>query len=117
MTEQSQPLIHSGFNRNDSRVLYGAPKIDSVCYFNELLDGLSRIAAQLVKSRESSREKDWRRIPNGKRNLPLHGSNLARHDILLIVDETNSLASQMEKIKQTLDDVVAEFDGAMDFTS
>ena len=54
------------------------------------------------------------RIPNGGQNLPLYGSNLVRHDILLIVDETNSLASQMDKIKQTLDDVVAEFDGAMD---
>lgn len=82
---------------------------------NCTLDGLSEIAAQLVKiSREFLRRKDWRRIPNGGQNLPLYGSNLVRHDILLIVDETNSLASQMDKIKQTLDDVVAEFDGAMD---
>ena len=82
---------------------------------NCTLDGLSEIAVQLVKiSREFLRRKDWRRIPNGGQNLPLYGSNLVRHDILLIVDETNSLASQMDKIKQTLDDVVAEFDGAMD---
>ena len=89
--------------------------IQSATSTNCTLDGLSEIAAQLVKiSREFSRRNDWLRIPNGKRNLPLLGSNLARHDILLIVDETNSLASQMGKIKQTLDDVVAEFDGAMD---
>jgi len=79
------------------------------------LEGLSEIASQLVGiSREFSRRKDWRRIPNGKQNLPLYGSNLVRHDILLIVDETNSLAPQMANIKQILDDVVAEFDGKMD---
>jgi hypothetical protein len=79
------------------------------------LEGLSEIASQLVGiSREFSRRKDWRRIPNGKQNLPLYGSNLVRHDILLIVDETNSLAPQMGNIKQILDDVIAEFDGKMD---
>ena len=96
--------------------MYALPKlIQFATSSNCTLDGLSEIAAQLVKiSREFLRRKDWRRIPNGGQNLPLYGSNLVRHDILLIVDETNSLASQMDKIKQTLDDVVAEFDGAMD---
>jgi len=54
------------------------------------------------------------KIANRQKPLPLTGNKIAKHDILLIIDETNSLSSEIERIKSTIEEVVQEFDGTMD---
>ena len=53
-------------------------------------------------------------IINAMNALPISGSPIAKHDLLLIIDETNSLSAEMNQIKSTIEDVITEFDGAMD---
>jgi len=53
-------------------------------------------------------------ITNKDSPLPIAGIEIAKHDILLIIDETNSLSSEIDRIKDSIEEVVQEFDGTMD---
>ena len=53
-------------------------------------------------------------IINRDQSLPMSGHGVIKHDLLLIIDETNSLASEIDRIKSTIEDTVSEFDGTMD---
>lgn len=55
-----------------------------------------------------------RTIINKDKPLPMSGQGVIKHDLLLIIDETNSLASEIDRIKSTIEDTVSEFDGTMD---
>ncbi len=37
-----------------------------------------------------------------------------KHDVLIVIDETNSLSNNIENIKDTINEVIQEFDGRMD---
>ena len=53
-------------------------------------------------------------ITNKDKPLPITGNKITKHDVLLIIDETNSLSSEIDRIKSTIEEVVQEFDGTMD---
>ena len=81
------------------------------CDLDEITDigkSLAEAAGIFVKNKSS------RKIVNKNNPLPLKGNCIAKHDLLLIIDETNSLASEIERIKNTIEEVIQEFDGTMD---
>ncbi|MDE0953479.1 MAG: hypothetical protein OR994_02265 [Candidatus Poseidoniales archaeon] len=69
---------------------------------------LSKAAKSYVTSKANNN------ITNKDKPLPITGNKIAKHDVLLIIDETNSLSSEIDRIKATIEEVVQEFDGTMD---
>ena len=63
----------------------------------------------LLQNRNDWRNNRWMNLPARTRALKVKS-----HDVLIIIDETGSIASQMEKIKQVLSESVGEFHNAMD---
>ena len=41
-------------------------------------------------------------------------TSIVKHDVLLIIDETNSLSKDIDNIKDTIYEVIQEFNGRMD---
>ncbi len=78
------------------------------------LDKLEDCAINLTSSASSLTKKSFRGIKNKSSSTTVTGSLISKHDVLLIIDETNSLSKNIETIKDTIYEVVQEFDGRMD---
>jgi hypothetical protein len=85
----------------------------SVSYNIEDIANSGKLLAAAAQVYVNSNAKS-RKIINSAKPLPITGNKLAKHDILLIIDETNSLSSEIDRIKSTIEEVVQEFDGTMD---
>ena len=85
----------------------------SVSYNIEDIANSGKLLAAAAQVYVNSNAKS-RKIINSAKPLPITGNKLAKHDILLIIDETNSLSSEIDRIKTTIEEVVQEFDGTMD---
>ena len=85
----------------------------SISYNIEDIANSGKSLAAAAKVYVNSNAKS-RKIINSAKPLPIIGNKLAKHDILLIIDETNSLSSEINRIKSTIEEVVQEFDGTMD---
>ena len=79
------------------------------------LDEIKEMGEKLAKSARSFLESGSRKhFPNHTNKTRIVGQKITKHDLLLIVDETNSLQSEMENVKERLEEVLDQFDGLMD---
>ena len=78
------------------------------------LDELEACATNLTLSASALTKKSFGEIKNRGSPIPVSGSVVTKHDVLLIIDETNSLSKDIETIKDTIYEVIQEFDGRMD---
>jgi len=79
------------------------------------MEHLEKSSKKLVETvSKVIKHRTFKKVVNKKANLPISGNRIIKHDLLLIIDETNSLASDISRIKDTIDEVVQEFDGEMD---
>lgn len=63
----------------------------------------------ILEDKASWRRNRWMYLPPRTRALKIKS-----HDVLIIIDETGSIASQMENIKRVLNESIEEFRNAMD---
>lgn len=78
------------------------------------LSELEHCAKNLVLSASIITKKSYGQVKSRTNSIPVSGSVVTKHDVLLIIDETNSLSKDIDKIKDTIYEVVQEFDGRMD---
>ena len=64
---------------------------------------------QILQDKNRWSKNRWMNLPPRTRGLKIKS-----HDVLVIIDETGSIANQMENIKQVLNDSIEEFRNAMD---
>jgi hypothetical protein len=117
IANDGQQTIHLGDDFNSSKNFFQCladliqRATSASCDIEEIAvlgKSLSKAAKSYVTSKANNN------ITNKDKPLPITGNKIAKHDVLLIIDETNSLSSEIDRIKSTIEEVVQEFDGTMD---
>ena len=78
------------------------------------LEELEECANKLVNSASKINKKSFNHIKNRNKLISESTTSIVKHDVLLIIDETNSLSKDIDNIKDTIYEVIQEFNGRMD---